>query len=110
MLLLLSNGLRQPRPTIITLSNSMDISQLSNWPRVEEWYCRKVWLLSKLGCTTVSDESTKNTLCELAKSGYISEPHTAMAYRVLRDQLLQGEFGLFLGTAHPSNFKYSAES
>jgi threonine synthase len=32
-----------------------------------------------------------------------------VAYRVLRDQLKQGEFGLFLGTAHPAKFKESVE-
>ncbi|MCE1782444.1 threonine synthase, partial [Enterobacter hormaechei] len=46
---------------------------------------------------------------ELAKHGYISEPHAAVAYRVLRDQLQEGEYGLFLGTAHPAKFKESVE-
>jgi threonine synthase len=46
---------------------------------------------------------------ELAALGYLSEPHAAIAYRVLRDQLQAGEFGLFLGTAHPAKFKESVE-
>ena len=32
-----------------------------------------------------------------------------IAYRLLRDQLQEGEFGLFLGTAHPAKFKESVE-
>ena len=47
---------------------------------------------------------------ELAELGYISEPHAAIAYRALRDQLQEGEFGLFLGTAHPAKFKESVEA
>ena len=41
--------------------------------------------------------------------GYTSEPHAAIAYRALRDQLQPGEYGLFLGTAHPAKFKESVE-
>ncbi len=47
---------------------------------------------------------------ELAELGYISEPHAAIAYRELRDQPQEGEFGLFLGTAHPAKFKESVEA
>lgn len=45
---------------------------------------------------------------ELKAIGYISEPHAAIA-RALRDQLQPGEYGLFLGTAHPAKFKESVE-
>ncbi|WP_250667153.1 hypothetical protein, partial [Escherichia coli] len=40
------------------------------------------------------------TMRELKAVGYTSEPHAAIAYRALRDQLQPGEYGLFLGTAH----------
>ena len=33
-----------------------------------------------------------------------------VAYRALRDQLNPGEYGLFLGTAHPAKFKESVEA
>jgi len=58
----------------------------------------------------VSDETTEASMRELADIGYISEPHAAIAYRLLRDQLQEGEFGLFLGTAHPAKFKESVEA
>ena len=47
---------------------------------------------------------------ELQSLGYTSEPHAAIAYRALRDQLQPGEYGLFLGTAHPAKFKESVEA
>lgn len=105
----LVNGQWQPKPTVATLSNAMDVSQPNNWPRVEELYRRKIWQLKELGHGAVSDEVTKDTMRELADLGYISEPHAAIAYRVLRDQLQDGEFGLFIGTAHPAKFKESVE-
>jgi threonine synthase len=58
----------------------------------------------------VDDETTKATIVELKAKGYVSEPHAAIAYRALRDQLHPGEYGLFLGTAHPAKFKESVEA
>lgn len=105
----LTNGQWQPHATVATLSNAMDVSQPNNWPRVEELFRRKIWQLKELGHATVSDETTKDSMRELAQLGYLSEPHAAIAYRALRDQLKEGEFGLFLGTAHPAKFKESVE-
>lgn len=106
----LAQGQWLPSATVATLSNAMDVSQPNNWPRVEELFRRKTWKLKELGFGAVSDETTKETMHELAAKGYISEPHAAIAYRLLRDQLKEGEFGLFLGTAHPAKFKESVEA
>ncbi|MEZ3415676.1 threonine synthase [Pantoea dispersa] len=105
----LADGQWQPNATVATLSNAMDVSQPNNWPRVEELFRRKTWRLTDLAYGAVSDETTKATMRELAALGYLSEPHAAIAYRLLRDQLQEGEFGLFLGTAHPAKFKESVE-
>ena len=105
----LADGVWQPNATVATLSNAMDVSQPNNWPRVEELFRRKTWRLNDLGFGAVDDETTRSTMHELAQLGYISEPHAAIAYRMLRDQLQPGEFGLFLGTAHPAKFKESVE-
>ncbi len=106
----LTNGEWTPNKTVATLSNAMDVSQPNNWPRVEELYRRKIWQLKDLGYAAVSDETTEDTMRELADIGYISEPHAAIAYRALRDQLQEGEFGLFIGTAHPAKFKESVDA
>ncbi|WP_350238648.1 threonine synthase [Pectobacterium colocasium] len=106
----LSSGNWEPNKTVATLSNAMDVSQPNNWPRVEELFRRKNWQLKTLGFGAVSDEITKEAMHELDALGYLSEPHAAIAYRLLRDQLQAGEFGLFLGTAHPAKFKESVES
>lgn len=105
----LANGEWLPHATRATLSNAMDVSQPNNWPRVEELFRRKTWRLSDLGYAAVDDETTKATVRELKELGYLSEPHAAVAWRALRDNLQPGEFGLFLGTAHPAKFKESVE-
>ncbi|WP_272522763.1 threonine synthase [Providencia sp. PROV202] len=106
----LIDGKWTPHQTVATLSNAMDVSQPNNWPRIEELFCRKGWSLKELGYGAVSDEVTQETVRELDEKGYLSEPHAAVAYRVLRDQLQEGEYGLFLGTAHPAKFKESVEA
>ncbi|WP_031519628.1 threonine synthase [Siccibacter colletis] len=105
----LENGKWEPDSTRATLSNAMDVSQPNNWPRVEEIFRRKIWRLNELGYAAVDDETTASTMRELNDAGYVSEPHAAIAYRALRDQLHPGEYGLFLGTAHPAKFKESVE-
>ena len=105
----LADGQWLPNPTVTTLSNAMDVSQPNNWPRVEELFRRKNWRLDSLAYGSVDDETTRATMRELSGLGYISEPHAAIAYRLLRDKLQPGEFGLFLGTAHPAKFKETVD-
>ncbi|QCI22071.1 threonine synthase [Buchnera aphidicola] len=105
----LNEGKWDPKQTISTISNAMDISQPNNWPRIEELFNRKKWNLKELRFGSVSDNITKTTLQEIFKLGYVSEPHAAIAYRLLKDQLKEDEFGLFLGTAHPAKFKDTVE-
>ncbi|MCT6884593.1 MAG: threonine synthase [Gilliamella apis] len=105
----LETGKWEPHKTVATLSNAMDVSQPNNWPRIEEIYQREGWVLKSLGHAAVSDEVSVQTVQELDKKGYLSEPHGAIAYRALRDQLQEGEYGLFLGTAHPAKFKEVVE-
>lgn len=85
----LHDGQWSPKATQATLSNAMDVSQPNNWPRVEELFRRKIWQLKELGYAAVDDETTQQTMRELKELGYTSEPHAAVAYRALRDQLHQ---------------------
>jgi len=105
----LAEGQWRPHTTVATLSNAMDVSQPNNWPRIEELFRRKEWPLKALGYQSVSDEVTVQTIKELDMLGYLSEPHGAIAYRALKDQLQPDEYGLFLATAHPAKFKESVE-
>ncbi len=105
----LMTGQWQPHASIATLANAMDVSRPNNWPRVEELLRRKAWPFVTLCSASVHDKSIKETLHELADRDYLCEPHGAIAYRVLRDQLQDGEFGLFLATAHPAKFKSSVD-
>lgn len=101
----LETGKWEPKPTVATTSNAMDVSQPNNWPRIEELCRVKEWGLETLGKGAVSDEQSAQSVKALYALGYLCEPHGAIAYRVLEEQLQDGETGLFLCTAHPAKFK-----
>ncbi|HAS6684621.1 TPA: threonine synthase [Vibrio parahaemolyticus] len=101
----LETGKWEPKPTVATTSNAMDVSQPNNWPRIEELCRVKEWGLETLGKGSVSDEQSAQSVKDLYALGYLCEPHGAIACRVLEEQLQEGETGLFLCTAHPAKFK-----
>ncbi|MGR5502391.1 threonine synthase [Vibrio sp. DNB22_10_4] len=101
----LETGEWDPKPTVATTSNAMDVSQPNNWPRIEELCQIKGWGLDTLGKGMVTDEQSAESVRDLNAHGYLCEPHGAIAYRLLDEQLQEGETGLFLCTAHPAKFK-----
>jgi threonine synthase len=101
----LETGKWEPKATIATTSNAMDVSQPNNWPRIEELCRIKGWGLDTLGKGVVTDAQSAESVKELNELGYLCEPHGAIAYRSLSEQLQEGETGLFLCTAHPAKFK-----
>ena len=105
----LQSGNWSPNATVATLSNAMDVSRPNNWPRVEELFKRNGWALTELHSAAISDAQTEDTLRAMNQLGYLCEPHGAVAYEVLKQDLQPGETGLFLCTAHPAKFKESVE-
>ncbi len=106
----LDSGKWQPHKTVATLSNAMDVSQPNNWPRVEELFRRKSWPLKQLVSGALDDLQTQRAMVGLASQGYLCEPHAAIAWQLLQDNLQGEEYGLFLGTAHPAKFKESVDA
>ena len=105
----LAEGTWNPKETVPTLSNAMDVSRPNNWPRVEELFKVKGWDLKELGYAARSDEETKASLKKLNAEGYLCEPHGVIAWDVLNANLSAGEVGIFLCTAHPAKFRESVE-
>ena len=106
----LKTGEWDPKATVATMSNAMDVSQPNNWPRIEalieRGYIDKACLKGEM----VDEEYTQLAMRQLAQQGYTSEPHAAIAYRAVSHDLEDGEIGLFLGTAHPAKFRETVEN
>lgn len=104
------SGVWQVNPTVPTLSNAMDVSAPNNWPRVEDLLAQGVIQRADLSTEVVDEEDTQFGVRRLWQEGYLSEPHAAVAYKALKRELKEGEYGLFLGTAHPAKFKEPVEN
>lgn len=106
----LQTGEWSPNDTIATMSNAMDVSNPNNWPRVEHMLRNGLVDKDCVSSVSIDEEQTQMTVIALAKLGYISEPHAAVAYKALQYNAADDEFGVFLGTAHPAKFKEVVES
>ena len=106
----LETGEWTPNVTVATISNAMDVSNPNNWPRVEHMLKNGIVEQGCVSSVSIDEEQTQSTVIQLSKLGYISEPHAAVAYKALQYSAVEGEFGVFLGTAHPAKFKEVVES
>lgn len=102
----LKSGEYKPQPSIHTLANAMDVGDPSNFARVYELFGRNVDELRKVVSShSYSDELIGKTIAEVSSAhGYICDPHGAVGFAALKDNLAEGEQGLFLETAHPAKF------
>ncbi len=101
----------QPRPTVATASNAMDVSHPNNWPRVMALHNNSLEQVKAVVAGAVlDDDATFDAMCELAADRYVSEPHGAIAYAGLQACLQPGEYGVFLATAHPAKFADTVEA
>jgi threonine synthase len=103
----LQTGRYEPRPSVQTIANAMDVGDPSNMARILDLYGNDHEAICQhLSGSAYSDEQIADTmrLC-LAETGYVLDPHGACGYRALQEQLQPDEVGIFLETAHPAKFK-----
>ncbi len=101
----LASGHWDPRNTVTTITNAMDISLPNNFPRVLELGQRHdLPLEDLLSAVSLDDDDTRRAIHILEQKGYLADPHSALAWAALNDSLQEGEEGVFLCTAHPAKF------
>ena len=103
----LQTGCYEPRPSVQTIANAMDVGDPSNFARILELYGRAHDAICQhISGASYSDAQIAETMRQcLSESGYILDPHGACGYRALQEQLQPNEIGIFLETAHPAKFK-----
>jgi len=103
----LSSGRFAPAASTETISNAMDVGNPSNFSRITALYgdAPSRELLSGF---SVSDEDTLHEMSlSHAETGYILDPHTAVAARALRAhraRYAQRDPAILISTAHPAKF------
>ena len=101
-----------PRPSVATIANAMDVGDPSNFARVLALYENSHEAISQeISGATYSDEQIRETVKKAyQETGYLLDPHGACGYRALEEGLQDGEVGVFLETAHPAKFLETVES
>lgn len=102
----LNTGRYNPRKSVETYANAMDVGAPSNFARIMELYSNShASVVSEVSGRKVSDPEILETISDVfSRTGYICDPHGACAYRALRESLRPDEAGIFLETAHPAKF------
>ena len=108
----LQTGQYNPRPSVQTLANAMDVGDPSNFARIYDLYGKSHEKISSLiSGATYSDQQISETMRQCYKeTGYILDPHGACGYQALKDGLKPGEVGIFCETAHPAKFKEKVDA
>lgn len=108
----LKTGQYNPRPSVATLANAMDVGDPSNFARVLDLYGHEhKAICAEIGGARYTDEDITETIQACYKqTGYLLDPHGACGYQALKDMLHEGETGIFLETAHPAKFLSTVEN
>lgn len=107
----LQTGKYNPRPSVATIANAMDVGDPSNFARVLDLYQESHEAICRdISGTTYTDEQIRETVkTTYLQTGYLLDPHGACGFRALKEGLKEGEVGIFLETAHPAKFLETVE-
>lgn len=108
----LKTGVYEPKPSVQTIANAMDVGDPSNFARIYDLYNGSHDKISSIiSGATYTDDEIKAAVKQCYKdNGYILDPHGACGYQALKDNLKKGETGVFCETAHPAKFKDTIEN
>ncbi|MBK1834874.1 threonine synthase [Roseibacillus ishigakijimensis] len=114
----LMNGNYEPRPSVATISNAMDVGAPSNFARMVDLFARPGnptartlsdadaadEMARQLEGLAYTDKATRQAIREVWENyRYALCPHTAVAYLAAKDITTPGH-KVILSTAHPSKF------
>lgn len=107
----LNTGIYNPRPSVSTIANAMDVGDPSNFARIIDLFGQKEDAYTAIKSLVTGYRYTDEEIAETMRKvyneyGYLLDPHGACGYQALVDNKLAAqETGVFLETAHPAKFK-----
>ena len=109
----LEKGIYDPKPSVATISNAMDVGNPSNFIRIQELYNNDLKEFEKdFSSYSYTDTETEIAIKDIYKqTKYIAEPHGAVGYLGLKKEMAKqpNSIGVFLETAHPIKFLDTVE-
>ena len=102
----LMSGKFEPRASLHTIANAMDVGNPSNFERMQWLYGGDVDALRKdITGSVFEDSAVKATIKDVFdRTGYLLDPHSAIGYLGIKRAK-----GIFLATAHPAKFSEIVE-
>jgi threonine synthase len=104
----LADGRYQPRPTIPTISNAMDVGAPSNFARLSDLFgADPEAMRAEIAGFAFGDAATRATIRRVREStGYVLDPHGAVGWLAAEAWLENhpGDATVVLATAHPAKF------
>ena len=106
----LKTGEYEPKSSVQTLANAMDVGNPSNWVRIQDLFSNDLDAIKEMITSyTFTDKETKAVMRTLYEQyNYVACPHTAIAYLASESYRNENENGnyasVFLSTAHPCKF------
>ncbi|WP_109831458.1 threonine synthase [Reichenbachiella versicolor] len=104
----IQSGQFNPKPSVMTMSNAMDVGNPSNFFRMNDLFGAS-WDVFKeeLAGYAYDDKQTGECIKQVKDdTGYLLDPHGAVGYLGLKEYMndYPAEVGVFLETAHPAKF------
>ena len=106
----LESGIYSPEKTKPTISNAMDVSDPSNFVRIQKIFNNDIQKIKKIiKAFSFNDNQTREAIKDVYnRNNYLMDPHSAIGYLGIKSYLSNNSTnssGIFLSTAHPIKFK-----
>ena len=110
----ITSGKCEPRSSVKTLSNAMDVGAPSNLARIQAIYDDYSITIKDIASNTHNDSQTIEKIKETyQKYNYIIDPHGAVGMLALEQFVAENNFdnysGIVVETAHPAKFKETVD-
>ncbi|MCB0429732.1 MAG: threonine synthase [Flavobacteriales bacterium] len=103
----LQSGKYEPRASVATISNAMDVGAPSNFERILDLFDHDHARIAEvIHGYSFTDDETRSAIAKVFQEfNYLLDPHGAVGYLAMKKELADnGGMGFFLETAHPSKF------
>ena len=102
----IKTGVFTPKPTQYSIAPALDAGCPNNFGRIVDLLGSHENICRHIHAYSYNDEQIIETIRHAySDDGYLLDPHTAVAYRALNEDLQSGETGIALATAHPAKLK-----
>ncbi len=108
----LRTGRFEPKPSVQTISNAMDVGNPSNFERLLHLFGTYEAMCTHFQGYGYTDDETRQAISQVFHdTGYVLDPHGAIGYLACHDYLTSHPLSscIFLETAHPAKFKETVE-